>query len=58
MMRVEGVVMLVAGSTDGIGRETAIRLAEVRAIVLVLGRAKRPYLQTGQLIQQVEETCP
>jgi hypothetical protein len=24
----------------------------------VLGRAKRPYLQTGQLIQQVEETCP
>jgi NAD(P)-dependent dehydrogenase (short-subunit alcohol dehydrogenase family) len=58
MRRVEGVVMLVAGSTDGIGRETAIRLAEVGVIVLAHGRAKRPDLQTGQLIQQVEETCP
>jgi NADP-dependent 3-hydroxy acid dehydrogenase YdfG len=56
MMRVEEAVMLVAGSTPSMGKETAIRLAEVR--VTVLARAKRPDLQTGQLIQQVEETRP
>lgn len=58
MRRVEEVVMLATGSTDGIGKETAVRLAEVGATVLVHGRAKRPDPQTGQLIQQIEETRP
>ncbi len=40
MRRVEGSVMLVTGSTDGIGKETARRLAEMDATVLVHGRSR------------------
>ncbi len=39
MRQVEGSVMLVTGSTDGIGKETARRLAEMGAAVLVHGRS-------------------
>ncbi|QIN77216.1 SDR family NAD(P)-dependent oxidoreductase [Rubrobacter marinus] len=40
MRQVEGSVMLVTGSTDGIGKETARRLAEMGATVLVHGRSR------------------
>ena len=40
MRQVEGAVMLVTGSTDGIGKETARRLAAMGASVLVHGRSR------------------
>lgn len=40
MRRVEDAVMLVTGSTDGIGKETARRLAEMGATILVHGRSR------------------
>lgn len=39
MRRVEEAVMLVTGSTDGIGKETARRLAAMGAAVIVHGRS-------------------
>lgn len=41
MKRVEEMVVLVTGSTDGIGKETAGRLAGMGATVLVHGRARQ-----------------
>ena len=40
MKSVEGAVVLVTGSTDGIGKETARRLARMGASVLVHGRSR------------------
>lgn len=41
MKRVEEMVVLVTGSTDGIGKETAVRLARMGATVLVHGRTQQ-----------------
>eukprot|EP00878_Enallax_costatus_P038230 GHUV01043408.1.p1 GENE.GHUV01043408.1~~GHUV01043408.1.p1 ORF type:complete len:110 (+),score=26.55 GHUV01043408.1:208-537(+) len=48
----QGQVYLITGSTDGIGKHTATKLAADGATVLIQGRNKNKVQQTVKQIQQ------
>ncbi|MEZ5082747.1 MAG: SDR family NAD(P)-dependent oxidoreductase [Bacteroidales bacterium] len=49
---ISGKIILITGSTDGIGKQTAIDLAEMSAHVIIHGRNKTKAIQATEEIKQ------
>lgn len=57
MRRLEGRRAIVTGGGSGIGRASALRLAEEGAAVMVVGRREEPLQETAARVAEVGGTC-
>jgi NAD(P)-dependent dehydrogenase (short-subunit alcohol dehydrogenase family) len=57
MRRLEGRRALITGGGSGIGRASALRLAQEGAAVMVVGRREEPLVETVALVTEAGGTC-
>lgn len=57
MRRLEGRRALITGGGSGIGRASALRLAQEGAAIMVVGRREEPLVETVALVTEAGGTC-
>jgi NAD(P)-dependent dehydrogenase (short-subunit alcohol dehydrogenase family) len=57
MRRLEGRRAIITGGGSGIGKASALRLAEEGAAVMVVGRREGPLKETLALVAEAGGTC-